>query len=45
MLESLKVLALELLQNCYPSERMDRVLTKLKEFMENVFLVIENKGI
>ncbi|EGR30936.1 n-terminal domain protein [Ichthyophthirius multifiliis] len=44
MLESLKTFGLELLQNCYPSERTDRVIGKVKDFMENIFNVMENKG-
>ena len=44
VLESLKVLSLDLLQNCYSPERTDRVIVRVKEFMDNIFPIIENKS-
>jgi hypothetical protein len=45
MLEVLKNCGLEILQNCYSVDRMDRVIIRVQEFMEDIFIIIENKAI
>ncbi|EGR29985.1 n-terminal domain protein [Ichthyophthirius multifiliis] len=45
ILQIFKYLGLEVLQNCYSAERTDRIIVRVLEFMEDIFLVIENKAL
>ena len=43
ILETLKALSYNLLTNTYSPERTDRVVVRVKEYVEPLYLVIDNK--
>jgi len=43
ILETLKALSYNLLTNTYSPERTDRVVVRTKEYVEPLYLVIDNK--
>lgn len=44
ILETLKALSYNLLTNTYSPERTDRVVVRVKEYVEPLYLVIDNKS-
>lgn len=44
ILETLKSLSYNLLTNTYSPERTDRVVVRVKEYVEPLYLVIDNKS-